>query len=56
VKKGNYLNVPDTNGNAPLILCVAVGNIDIVSCLVSDGSGFNTCYVQGDNPLTLVVK
>ena len=56
VKRGNFLNVRDVDGNTPLHLGVAAGNINIVSQLVSAGSDLNTWNVQGDYPLTLAVR
>jgi ankyrin repeat protein len=42
VKKGNFLNVPDVDGNTPLHLGVAAGNTNIVSYLISAGCDKNT--------------
>jgi len=56
LKRGNFLNVRDVDGNTPLHLGVAAGNINIVSQLVSAGSDLNTWNVQGDYPLTLAVR
>jgi serine/threonine-protein phosphatase 6 regulatory ankyrin repeat subunit B len=54
--KRNFLNVRDIDGNTPLHLGVAAGNIKIVSCLVNAGSDLNICNVQGDYPLTLAAR
>jgi serine/threonine-protein phosphatase 6 regulatory ankyrin repeat subunit B len=54
--RGNFLKVRDVDGNTPLHLGVAAGNINIVSYLVSAGSDFNTCNKQGDYPLTLAAR
>jgi len=56
VKRGNFLNVPDVDGNTPLHLGVAAGNINIISYLVNAGSNLNICNVQGEYPLTLAAR
>ena len=56
IKRRNFLNVPDIDGNTPLHLGVAAGNTNIVSYLVSAGSESNICNVQGNNPLTLAAR
>jgi len=56
VNRGILLNVQDVDGNTPLHLSVAAGNINILSYLVSVGSDLNICNVQGDYPLTLAAR
>jgi len=56
VKKENYLNVPDVDGNTPLHLGVAAGNTNIVSYLMSAGSDKNICNTRGEYPLTLAAR
>jgi len=43
VTEGNFLNVPNRDGNTPLHLGVAAGNTNIVSYLMSAGSDNNIC-------------
>jgi len=56
VKRGNILNISDINGNTPLHLGVAAGNINTVTYLISAGSDKNICNVQGDYPITLAAR
>jgi ankyrin repeat protein len=56
VRRRNFLNICDVDGNTLLHLGVAAGNINILSYLVSAGSDLNICNAQGDYPLTLAVR
>ena len=56
VTEGNFLNVPDVDGNTPLHLGVASGNTNIVFYLISAGSDKNTCNIRGEYPLTLAAR
>jgi ankyrin repeat protein len=56
VNKGNFLNIPDVNGNTPLHLGVAAGSTNIMSYLISAGNQKNNCNIRGEYPLTLAAR
>src|SRR5215469_13129496 len=56
LRKRNFFNVPDIDGNTPLHLGVAAGNTNIVSYLISAGCDKNICNMRGEHPLTVAAR
>ena len=55
LKQTNDLNLPDKNGNTPLLLSVEQSKIALSELLIKHGAPINQTNKQGDTPLILAV-